>query len=383
MHTVHRRVRPLHGGSGGTARLGRSRGRYGACARRDMRRLLVGTLFVLHGLAHAAAGMGAQDLARGAAAGTSDLRTFIATTTFAVATVGFAAAGLGIAGVSGLAPRWRPLAAVAVMASAGLLAAFPRSLAEMLPAVALDALALFAVALGNGWTPRAGAAGTAARAALRRLTDGLAWCALVYVALLILARPGYRTWGANDDERHRPLPGDEQAGDPRRAGDRAITIQAPARDVWPWVAQIGQDRGGFYSVVALERLFGIHIRNAERIEAAWQNPQPGDFVRATQADWAGGLFGDHIGWQVDHVVSGRVLALRYWIFEVEAIDAHQSRLHIRTHAGDAPVPIAPLLLLAFEPAHFVMERSMLLGIRERAEEHSSALPFDDGPISAR
>ena len=62
-----------------------------------------------------------------------------------------------------------------------------------------------------------------------------------------------------------------------------------------------------------------------------------------------------------------VLALRYWIFEVETIDAGTSRLHVRTHAGDAPVFAAPLMLLGFEPAHFVMERAMLRGIRRRAE----------------
>ena len=62
-----------------------------------------------------------------------------------------------------------------------------------------------------------------------------------------------------------------------------------------------------------------------------------------------------------------LLALRYWLFEVEPTGRSTSRLHVRTHAGDAPVPIAPLLFFVFEPAHFIMERGMLRGIKARAE----------------
>lgn len=64
--------------------------------------------------------------------------------------------------------------------------------------------------------------------------------------------------------------------------------------------------------------------------------------------------------------TARAHALRYWIFEFEALDSHSSRLHVRTHTGDVPVPMAPLMLLTFEPAHFVMERALLVGIKERA-----------------
>jgi hypothetical protein len=94
----------------------------------------------------------------------------------------------------------------------------------------------------------------------------------------------------------------------------------------------------------------------------------GEFVRAVPPDWLGGRLGDRIGWEVDLVDDRRhILALRYWIFRVESVDDQSSRLHIRTHAGDAPLPVAPLLLLTFEPAHFIMERAMLRGIKERAE----------------
>jgi hypothetical protein len=143
--------------------------------------------------------------------------------------------------------------------------------------------------------------------------------------------------------------------------------------------QLGQDRGGFYSYTSLENLFGLQISNAERIDPEWQHLAPGDLVRAAPPTWMGGAFGDRVGWEVDHVEPNRLVALRYWIFEVEPTGENTSRLHTRTHAGDVPVPIAPMMLIAFEPAHFIMERAMLLGIKERAER--ARPPDGEGPES--
>lgn len=195
-----------------------------------------------------------------------------------------------------------------------------------------------------------------------------ALCALAYTSAIVLLRPWQRDWGSTAAERSTPLPGDGFAGAPERAGDRAIDIDAPAESVWPWLLQIGEDRGGFYSYTGVESLFGLDIVNAETIRPEWQSLAAGDFVRAVPENWLGGVFGDRIGWEVDHVdATEHVLALRYWIFRVESVDERSSKLHIRTHAGDAPLPIAPLLMLTFEPAHFIMERAMLWGIKERAE----------------
>jgi hypothetical protein len=110
--------------------------------------------------------------------------------------------------------------------------------------------------------------------------------------------------------------------------------------------------------------------NANAVDPRWQDLHEGELVRATQADWADGVFGQRIGWNVDHVDDHRVIALRYWVFDLEATSRYTSRLHIRTHEGDAPIPIAPLVFLFFEPAHFIMERGMLRGIKARAEAGS-------------
>lgn len=84
-------------------------------------------------------------------------------------------------------------------------------------------------------------------------------------------RPWMYTWGARDEELTAPLPGDELvAGDPVRT-TRAVTVDAPVSDVWPWVAQIGEDRGGFYSYWLLERAVGAGIHNADVIHPEWQD----------------------------------------------------------------------------------------------------------------
>ena len=141
--------------------------------------------------------------------------------------------------------------------------------------------------------------------------------------------------------------------------------------MWPWLVQLGQDRGGFYSYDWLERAFGDDIRNADRIHPEWQTIARGDLVRATQPSYLGGKLGD-LGWKVTDVVPGRALILENWgAFVVRPVNDSTSRLHIRLRGPGAPslagVALAPFGLLVFEPAHFIMERGMLLGIRQRAE----------------
>jgi len=62
------------------------------------------------------------------------------------------------------------------------------------------------------------------------------------------------------------------------SGRRAVQIAAPAHVVWPWIAQIGQDRGGFYSYTWLENLAGCRMHNADRIHPEWQQRAAGETV---------------------------------------------------------------------------------------------------------
>lgn len=129
-----------------------------------------------------------------------------------------------------------------------------------------------------------------------------------------------------------------------------------------------KDRAGFYSYDWLERLFGDDVRNADRIHPEWQTLREGDLVRAAQPGYFGGLFGRDIGWRVARLEPGCVLVLDGWgAFILQPIDGG-TRFTVRTPgAGEPNVLLAPLGLLLFEPAHFIMERRMLLGVKERAE----------------
>lgn len=92
----------------------------------------------------------------------------------------------------------------------------------------------------------------------------------------MVASGSTRRLGATVEETAMGLPGDELLGRADVQADRAITIAAPPERVWPWVAQLGQDKGGFYSFAWLENLAGCDIRNAEEIVPAWQHPRVGD-----------------------------------------------------------------------------------------------------------
>jgi hypothetical protein len=94
-------------------------------------------------------------------------------------------------------------------------------------------------------------------------------------ACLLFARPRQLRWGASSQERDASLPGDDLIVTPGLTATRAITVHAPASQVWPWIAQLGQGRGGFYSYDFLENLAGCDIHSADRIIPEWQDVKIG------------------------------------------------------------------------------------------------------------
>jgi hypothetical protein len=181
-------------------------------------------------------------------------------------------------------------------------------------------------------------------------------------------RPWYNRWGATAAEARRTLPGDELIPAPHRLSQRtkAVTIDAPAEAVWPWLAQMGQGRGGLYSYEWLENLIGMEMRNADRIVPEWQRLQVGDLVRMGPEGKAPPPF------VVAAIEPGRALVIGHrdptgaawrdtYAFVLERLDARTTRLIHRNRAQ--AVWVWDLL----EPGYFVMERRMLLGIKERAE----------------
>lgn len=168
-------------------------------------------------------------------------------------------------------------------------------------------------------------------------------------------RPWHRRWGATQDEVGARLPGDDSVPEVGYQHTRAVTVHAPAAAVWGWLAQIGRGRGGFYSYDWLENLAGVRVRSAEEVRAEWQL-QVGDTVEVLP------------GWgpRVAAVEPERALIIENWgAYAVRPLNAHTTRLIARARQ---PRGLGTLVyLLTIEIPHFVMERRMLLGIKERAE----------------
>jgi hypothetical protein len=199
----------------------------------------------------------------------------------------------------------------------------------------------------------------------------VALLALVWATMVVLWRPISVQWGTTPDERSAVLFGDDGQTLARYRLDHAVTIRAPVDSVWPWLIQIGQDRGGFYSYDWLERLFGVNVHNAAMINPDWQRLETGDFVRATQSTYLGGRLGDP-GWRVTAVAPGRAFVLENWgAFILRPVNDSTTRFYIRTRGdGEASwlsILLGPVNIFVFEPAHFIMQRRMMLGVAERAE----------------
>ncbi len=96
---------------------------------------------------------------------------------------------------------------------------------------------------------------------------------------LTVVRHWYCTWGATSEEFHRKMPEDESTPVPSVYMTHAIDINAAPEDVWPWLLQMGQGRGGFYSYDRLERLFGFGIHNVYDLRPEFQNLKEGDHVK--------------------------------------------------------------------------------------------------------
>lgn len=188
--------------------------------------------------------------------------------------------------------------------------------------------------------------------------------AAVTVSAVVLvataARAAARRGGVTRSEAHAPLPGDEQIPASRVVATRAVTIDAPPEAVWPWLVQIGQDRGGFYSFDRLENLFGLDIHSADTIEPDWQDLRPDDVVRLAPT----------VALDVVAVDEGRSLVLRApgsaftWAFVLQPV-ARGTRLVAReryaTHDAATRATAEVLTLVSA-----VMTHRMLRGIRDRA-----------------
>jgi hypothetical protein len=195
----------------------------------------------------------------------------------------------------------------------------------------------------------------------------------------LAVRPRLLTWGATEEEVRDPYPGDGLIPDTERGSIMATTIEAPPSRVWPWLVQMGLDRGGWYSWDWLDHL---GVPSAERIHPEWQQISVGDRLTSTP----------HSAWfAVAAIEPERFLALRasldlrgrsfdpagprprfysdsLWCFLLTEASPGQTRLVIGTYTQARPrLPFMVANLLFWEPAHWVMQVRQFANLKRRVE----------------
>lgn len=184
-------------------------------------------------------------------------------------------------------------------------------------------------------------------------------------------RPAFLRWGASDADLARPMPGDAIVEHPAYQATLAITLNAAPRHVWPWLLQLGYQRGGLYSYDALDRLFGYLDRpSATRILPEFQQLAPGDEIPVGRG---GGFPVVAVDPQRTLVLGGRGDGFAWvWQFGLYAVDANHTRL-VSKNIVRTPASVgAWLFMRALEPAAFLMTRRMLIGLKQRAEHLAAA-----------
>lgn len=189
-------------------------------------------------------------------------------------------------------------------------------------------------------------------------------------------------WGSTAAERSEPGPGGDWVPRPRLEYNQAVTIAAPPDSVWPWLVQMGDGRGGLYSYDWLENLVGCNMQSADRVIPELQDLKVGDMVKIMPAG----------GPTVAQMEPGRLLLLasftdgdlkeydrsgprpeRYidqiWSFSLLPLPGGGTRLITRYRLDYGPNSALNWIIWQGFTRHtsVVMQRKMLLGIKQRAE----------------
>jgi hypothetical protein len=206
-----------------------------------------------------------------------------------------------------------------------------------------------------------------------------AYSLFVAVAIAVLAAASYLkagrrhvlNWGATRAEAAARFPGDELLDDVAIQTTRAITIAARPSAIWPWLLQMGpKPRAGAYTYDWIERKFGVDIENSDRLLPGIPPLEPGQFLPLAE--------GREDGLEVKLIEAERALVLQWrpanstWVFILEPQAEGTTRLISRNRIPGGGVRFWLGMVLAMEPGSLVMERKMLLGIKERAEHMAGA-----------
>ena len=211
---------------------------------------------------------------------------------------------------------------------------------------------------------------------MRRLAGPMAIAAAAAGAILVVRRASLR-WGATDDELRMTLAGDDLLPNPDLMATRGISIAATPSEVWPWLAQLGQNRGGFYTYDWLENLAGVEIHSVDVVVPELQIRSVGDDVNLAPEVVLSVV---HLEEEHDLVLRGAVAVdgtgagAPYdftWAFVLQPRTDGTTRLVVRERYAYL-TDWAVVLVEPIEMVSFLMTERMLRGIRDRAERSPSS-----------
>ncbi len=193
---------------------------------------------------------------------------------------------------------------------------------------------------------------------LARATAAAAGSAFLYWKFL---RNAILTWGATAEEAAARLPGDELLEKADGVATRAMTIDAPPSAVWPWIAQMGPSpRGGAYTYDWIENMLGLNMHSVDRVLPEYQHPRVGDGF---------GYGSNEMSFKIvepEHVLATQS-ADGNWVWAFVLNEQNGSTRLISRNRFRLPTLKDKIGMIPMEPGSLVMERKMLLGIKQRAE----------------
>jgi hypothetical protein len=193
----------------------------------------------------------------------------------------------------------------------------------------------------------------------------LAGLGVLAIVLIFALLPWMDRYGAMDEEINASYPGDELVPDPRITYTRAISIAAAPEEIYPWIAQLGADKGGMYSYTWLEALIQCPQTNADRIHEEWQGLEVGDKVLMCPDENMPPAYIVAMIEENQTIVLGHKEKddwVEVWQFNLVPQVDGTTRLVIRSRSA-----AEGWFWDAIRPGEFIMMRRMMLGIKERAE----------------